>query len=76
VPLAQAGLVPPRELRQDGWDEQHVTIEALRDHRLPGGSDPVRFEPGGSVGSVSYDATGVAFAEDALSRGDTYDVWS
>jgi transglutaminase-like putative cysteine protease len=76
VPLAQGGLVPPRELRQDGWDEQHVTIEALRDHRLPGGSVPVRFEPGGSVGSVSYDPTGVAFAEDALSRGDTYDVWS
>ena len=76
VPLGQAGLVPPRELRQDGWDEQHVTIEALRDHRLPGGSDPVRFEPGDGVGSVSYDPTGVAFAEDALSRGDTYDVWS
>jgi transglutaminase-like putative cysteine protease len=76
VPLAQPGLVPPRELRRDDWEAQHVTIEALRDHRLPGGSVPVRFEPGGSVGNVSYDATGVAFAEHALSRGDTYDVWS
>jgi transglutaminase-like putative cysteine protease len=76
VPLAQPGLVPPRELRRDDWEAQHVTIEALRDHRLPGGSVPVRFEPGGSVGNVSYDATGVAFAEQALSRGDTYDVWS
>jgi transglutaminase-like putative cysteine protease len=76
VPLAQPGLVPPRELRRDDWEEQHVTIEALRDHRLPGGSVPVRFEPGGSLGNVSYDATGVAIAEHALSRGDTYDVWS
>ena len=70
VPLGQAGLVPPRELRQDDWEEQHVTIEALRDHRLPGGSVPVRFAPGGGVGSVSYDPTGVAIADDAaLARG-------
>ena len=53
-----------------------MTIEALRDHRLPGGSVPVRFEPGGGVGSVSYDPTGVAVAEHPLSRGDSYDVWS
>jgi transglutaminase-like putative cysteine protease len=76
VPLAQPGLVPPRELRRSGWEEEHVTIEALRDNRLPGGSVPVRFEPGGSVGSVSYDPTGVAIAEHPLSRGDSYDVWS
>jgi transglutaminase-like putative cysteine protease len=76
VPLAQPGLVPPRELRRDDWEEQQVTIEALRDTRLPGGSVPVRFAPGDGVGSVSYDPTGVAIAEDALSRGDTYDVWS
>ena len=63
VPLAQGGLVPPRELRQDDWEEQHVTIEALRDHRLPGGSVPVRFAPGDGVGSVSYDPTGVAIAD-------------
>jgi transglutaminase-like putative cysteine protease len=76
VPLGQAGLVPPRELRRSGWEEQHVTIEALRDNRLPGGSVPVRFEPGSSIGNVSYDTTGVAMAEHPLSRGDTYDVWS
>jgi transglutaminase-like putative cysteine protease len=76
LPLGQPGLVPRRERRQSSWEEEHVTIEALRDHRLPGGSVPVRFEPGGSVGSVSYDPSGVAFAEQPLSRGDTYDVWS
>ncbi len=76
VPLGQPGLVPRRELRQKSWEEQHVTIEALRDHRLAGGSIPVRFEPGSSVGSVSYDPTGVVRAEHPLSRGDSYDVWS
>ena len=42
-----------------------MTIEALRDQRLPGGSVPVRFAPGDGVGSVSYDPTGVAIADDA-----------
>jgi transglutaminase-like putative cysteine protease len=76
VPLGEPGLVPRRELEEKGWEEQHVTIEALRDHRLPGGSVPVRFEPGSGVGDVSYDPTGVAQAEHPLSRGDTYKVWS
>ncbi|HZE29649.1 MAG TPA: transglutaminaseTgpA domain-containing protein [Gaiellaceae bacterium] len=76
VPLGQAGLIPPRERRQTGWEQEHVTIEALRDNRLPGGSEPVHYEPGASVGSVSYDPTGVARAEHPLSRGDSYDVWS
>ena len=76
VPLGQPGLVPRRELRRSSWEEEHVTIEALRDHRLPGGSVPVRFEPGSGVGSVSYDPTGVARADEPLSRGNTYDVWS
>jgi len=76
VPLGEPALVPPRERRESGWEEQHVTIEALRDHRLPGGSVPVRFEPGSGVGQVSYDPTGVAVAEHPLSHGDSYDVWS
>ena len=71
VPLAQEGLVPPRELRQSDWEEQHVTIEALRDQRLPGGSVPVRFAPGNAIGSVSYDPAGVAIAEDVRSRAAT-----
>ena len=40
VPLGQPGLVPPRELRDGGWEKEHVTIEALRDKHLPGGSVP------------------------------------
>jgi transglutaminase-like putative cysteine protease len=76
VPLSEPGLAPPRELRKSGWEQEHVTIEALRDHRLPGGSVPVQFEPGASIGDVSYDPTGVAIAGHPLSRGDNYDVWS
>jgi protein-glutamine gamma-glutamyltransferase len=76
VPLGQPDLVPPRELRRSAWEEEQVTIEALREQRLPGGSVPVRFAPGSSVGNVSYDPTGVAMAEHPLSRGDTYKVWS
>src|SRR4051812_2567104 len=76
VPLGQPELVPPRERRQSDWEKQHVTIEALRDRRLPGGSVPVRFRAGDGVGDISYDPTGVAIAEHPLSRGDTYDVWS
>jgi transglutaminase-like putative cysteine protease len=76
VPLSEPALVTPRERRASGWEEEHVTIEALRDQRLPGGSVPVRFEPGSGVGEVSYDPTGVAVAKQPLSRGDSYDVWS
>jgi transglutaminase-like putative cysteine protease len=76
VPLGEPALVPPRERRRDGWEEQHVTIEALRDNRLPGGSVPVRFSAGASIGEIAYDATGVAMADHPLSRGDSYDVWS
>ena len=76
VPLGEPALVAPRERRRSGWEEEHVTIEALRDNRLPGGSVPVRFDPGSGVGEVSYAPTGVAVAEHPLSRGDSYDVWS
>ena len=74
--LGEQGLVPRREQQSNRWEREHVTVEALRDHRLPGGSIPVRYEPGASVGQVSYDPSGVAYAANPLSRGETYDVWS
>jgi len=76
TPIGEDGLVPAREKLERGWERQEVTIEALRDHRLPGGSIPVRYQPGANVGSVLYDPIGVAYANEALSRGDTYSVWS
>ena len=75
-PIGEVGMIPDRELRIDRWDREDVTIEALRDHRLPGGSVPVRYQPGLRIGRVQYDPSGVAYASDALSRGDTYQVWS
>jgi transglutaminase-like putative cysteine protease len=76
VPLGEDGLIPPRERQVDGWEKQQVTIAALRDVRLPGGSEPVRFESANGVGDLSFDPSGIAFAKNPLSRGDTYDVWS
>jgi protein-glutamine gamma-glutamyltransferase len=76
TPLGEPGMVPAREKRLSGWEREDVTVEALRDHRLPGGSVPVRFEPGAGVGQVQYDPTGVAYADEPLHRGDTYRVWS
>jgi transglutaminase-like putative cysteine protease len=74
--LGEPGLVPRRETRPDAWEQEQVQIEALRDNRLPGGSIPVRYEPGSGVGRVQYDPAGVAWATDPPSRGDTYKVWA
>ena len=74
--IGEDGLVPPREKQRSRWERQKVTVEALRDHRLPGGSVPVRYQPSASVGQVLYDPTGVAYAAKPLSRGATYEVWS
>ena len=76
VPLGEDGLVPARVRQRTSWEREQVTIEALRDVHLPGGSIPVEFHPGSGVGTVHYDPTGVALAEHPLSRGDTYDVES
>ena len=76
VPLGEAGLVPARERQTDAWERQHVTIAALRDVRLPGGSVPVRFDNLHGVGEVRVDPTGIAFTSEPLSRGDSYDVSS
>jgi transglutaminase-like putative cysteine protease len=74
--IGEKGLVPARELQRSRWEREEVTVEALRDHRLPGGSVPVRYRPGAGVGQVLYDPTGVAYASKPLSRGNTYEVWS
>jgi transglutaminase-like putative cysteine protease len=75
-PLGEPDLVPPREERRSDWVKEHVTVEALRDHRLVGGSIPVEFLPGSGLGVVSYDPTGIAYATDPPTRGDSYDVSS
>jgi transglutaminase-like putative cysteine protease len=74
--VGEAGLVPPRELRPSSWEKQEVKIEALRDHHLPGGSVPVRWEPSHDMSRVAYDPTGVAYSTRFLHRGDSYEVSS
>jgi transglutaminase-like putative cysteine protease len=76
VPLGEEGLIPQRERQEDGWEKEEVTIAALRDVRLPGGSEPVRFQRGNGVGHLIFDPSGIAIANEPLSRGDTYNVWS
>ncbi len=76
VPIGELGLIPSRERQEDAWEKEHVTIAALRDIRLPGGSEPVRYEGGHGVGDLTFDPSGIAFAKEPLSRGDQYDVWS
>jgi transglutaminase-like putative cysteine protease len=74
--IGEQGLVPARERQTSRWEREEVTVEALRDHRLPGGSVPVRYRPSASVGVVNYDPSGIAYAARPLSRGAAYDVWS
>jgi protein-glutamine gamma-glutamyltransferase len=74
--IGEQGLVPWRERQTSLWEREEVTVEALRDHRLPGGSVPVRYRPSASVGEVNYDPSGVAYAAKAPSRGARYEVWS
>jgi protein-glutamine gamma-glutamyltransferase len=75
-PIGELGMIPRRELQASRWEREKVTVESLRDHRLPGGSVPVRYLPSRSIGRVQYDPSGVAYSSDALSRGESYLVWS
>ena len=53
-----------------------MTIEALRDHQLPGGSVPVRFDRAAASAASRTTRRGWPLADHPLSRGDSYDVWS
>jgi transglutaminase-like putative cysteine protease len=72
---SEAGLVPSAARNHSNWVEQHVTIEALRDTRLPAAEVPMAFDPGG-LGPINFDATGVAYLDRVLHSGDQYTAWS
>jgi protein-glutamine gamma-glutamyltransferase len=62
----------PREARNPrNWVKQEVTVEALRDTHLVGGTVPVAFEPHIAVAYYPGVADGAA-----LHRGQDYNVWS
>ena len=75
-PLGEAGLVPVRQTEKRLWIEERVTVEALSDSHLVGGSIPVFFEPAAGMGLVEYDLAGTAQTRDPVRRGTTYGVWS
>ena len=75
--LGEPGLVPPRALDRLRWELQRVTVEALHDHDLVGGSVPVQFGVrADSRLDVIYDPSGIAYAQNVPGRGDTYEVES
>jgi Transglutaminase-like superfamily/TgpA N-terminal domain len=73
--VGEPGLVP-RAADAGRLLEQHVTVEALRDTHLVGGSVPVSFHPSSVGGSVQYDPSGIAYVPSGVGRGDRYDVSS
>src|SRR5205823_11377130 len=73
--LGERGLVPRRERQHRDWELQRVTVEALQDHDLVGGSVPIQFAVGSNL-NVIYDPSGIAYAENIPERGDSYDVVS
>jgi transglutaminase superfamily protein len=73
--IGEAGLVPAAARDESKWVEQRVTIEALRDNRLPAGEVPMQWEAS-NLGTVQYDPIGVAYLDRILQSGDTYTAWS
>jgi transglutaminase-like putative cysteine protease len=69
-------LLPRRGRESRNWTEQKVTIEALDDAHLLGASVPVSYQADPiEVGALLVGTGGVVFAP-AVSRGDSYRVWS
>ncbi|MGH3130039.1 MAG: transglutaminaseTgpA domain-containing protein [Gaiellaceae bacterium] len=75
IELTADPLLPPAARDRERWIQADVTIEALRDRRLPGPSMPVRYDPRG-MGRVEYGPGGVAVLRTGLERDHTYSVWA
>jgi transglutaminase-like putative cysteine protease len=69
-------LLPRAALNEENWVRQEVTVEAIRDRRLIGSNQPMRWEvPQDAV--VQQAGNGdVVVLPDGLSRGQRYTVWS
>ena len=70
-----AGLDPSAARDHSNWVEQQITVEALRDNRLPAAEVPMAFDPSG-LGPVNFDSAGVPYLEQPLHTGATYKAWS
>src|SRR5581483_8842000 len=66
---------PPAAGNSDKWIREDVTVAALRDNHLVGGSAPVAYNT--DRNDVDFASGGAAFLQDnPLSPGDHYSVWS
>lgn len=73
--LGEPRLVPVRAEQRSSWVEQQVHVEALKDTHLVAASVPLRVDAP-KLGLVTYDPSGMVFAERGLRRGDDYTAWS
>jgi transglutaminase-like putative cysteine protease len=67
-------LEPPAASRRKNQTEQTVTVKALADTRLVGGSEPIRFDAGDAP--VDRPIPGSALLPSGLTNGFRYRVWS
>jgi transglutaminase-like putative cysteine protease len=73
-PRGSDALEPPTAFLRKNQTEQVVTVKALADTRLVGGSVPIRYDAGGV--DVSEQVPGFAYLLSGLTRGFRYHVWS
>jgi transglutaminase-like putative cysteine protease len=73
-PRGSDALEPPAAFQRRNQTEQTVTVKALSDTRLVGGSVPIRYDAGGA--QLSEQAPGFASLLSGLPRGFRYHVWS
>jgi transglutaminase-like putative cysteine protease len=74
LPRASDFLEPPAAHRPGNQTREVVTVGALADRHLVGGSIPIRFAAGGAPLTVA--AGGIASRHQDLPRGFQYTVWS
>ncbi|HKC77428.1 MAG TPA: transglutaminaseTgpA domain-containing protein, partial [Gaiellaceae bacterium] len=74
VPRPADFLEPPAALRRPNETRELVTVEALANRELVGGSIPVRFEVGGSP--LKQYVRGFVSLDEGLPPGFQYTVWS
>ena len=72
--LAADALEPPAAHDRTHWVRQQVTVEALADTHLVGGSIPVAFDAGDAP--LQRPEAGVALLPSGLTRGFQYTAWS
>lgn len=73
--LPADALLPQAAAEPSGWLEQEVTIAALDERRVVAAAQPMQIAAD-SFERAFFLSGGVVAAEDGLTRGDTYAVWS